>query len=1218
MLGLVLAAQAIAAPTVTLTSPASGASFIVPTTLTLTANATESGGNIAKVDFYQGSTLLSTVTAAPYAFNWTDIPPGTYSLTAKATDTQNVATTSSAVGITVGTGSIGYSYDQAGRLTGVTSSTVSTEYDHDAVGNITAIKGYAASTPSILVFSPAQGPVGTTVTIDGNNFNSTASQNTVQFNGTTASSVSIDPGYPNRLTVVVPSGATTGPINVTTPAGSATSTVNFTIAASQAPTITNLAPTIGTAGTAFTISGSNFQADKFKEKAILNASSLIISSTSTSSIATSVPANTLGGKVSVTTAYGTAISTQDLFVPPSPLLATDIQYMDRIAFGASKTASITTGGKKALLLFDATQNQRFYLNVTGATFSACYTLSIYTPNGSLLTTTPCSSSPVDIDTTTLPAAGTYTILVNPSSSATGNVTLNLYNVPPDPTGTISVDGSDVTLAMPSIGQNGSLTFSGTAGQRIYLSAPNSTFPRSEMLTVYKPDASGNASTSNGNIYSALWSTGDYTDTLTLPATGTYTIYLNPSSTDTGSMTLHLISVPADVTGTISIDGANAILTTTAVGQNGSLTFSGTAGQRIYLSTPNATYPRSESLTVYKPDASGNASTSNGSIYSALWSTGDYTGTLTLPATGTYTIYLNPSSSDTGSMTFHLISVPADATGTISIDGANVTLTTTAIGQKGSLTFSGTSGQRIYLSTPNSTYPRSESLTVYKPDASGNASTSNGNIYSALWSTGNYTGTLTLPATGTYTIYLNPTSSDTGSMTFHLSSTPADVTGTISIDGANVTLTTVVAGQKGSLTFSGTSGQRIYLNTPNSTFPRSELLTVYKPDASGNASTSNGNIYSGLWSTGDHTDTLTLPATGTYTIYLSPSSSDTGSMTFHLISVPADATGTISIDGADVTLTTTAIGQNGSLTFSGTSGQRIYLSAPHSTYPRSEMLTLYKPDASGNASTSNGNIYSALWSAGDYTGTLTLPATGTYTLYLNPSSSDTGSMTFHLISVPADVTGTISIDGTDVTLTTTAIGQKGSLTFSGTSGQRIYLTTPNSTYPRSESLTVYKPDASGNASTSNGNIYSALWSTGDYTNTLTLPATGTYTIYLNPTSSDTGSMTFHLTSVPADVTGTVTINGSALTVTTTAEGQNASVTFSGTSGQTATVHLASNSMGSVSVTLRKPDNTTLTSNSSSSASFNLSSQTLPTTGTYTIYIDPSAANVGSINVSVTNP
>ena len=107
-------------------------------------------------------------------------------------------------------------------------------------------------------------------------------------------------------------------------------------------------------------------------------------------------------------------------------------------------------------------------------------------------------------------------------------------------------------------------------------------------------------------------------------------------------------------------------------------------------------------------------------------------------------------------------------------------------------------------------------------------------------------------------------------------------------------------------------------------------------------------------------------------------------------------------------------------------------------------------------------------------------------------------------------------------------------------------------------------------------------------------------------------------VGADPTGSVTVGGSALNVTTTVPGQNATVTFSGTSSQQITVHVTSNSMGSVTVKLLKPDGTTLTSTTSSSASFNLATQTLSVTGTYTISIDPGGANIGSMNVSVTSP
>jgi beta-glucanase (GH16 family) len=94
-------APANAAPAVSLTSPVAGATLAAPATLTLTAAATDSDGTISRVEFYQGATLLGTATAAPYSFAWTNVPVGSYSLTARATDNGGLSTTSAAVSISV-------------------------------------------------------------------------------------------------------------------------------------------------------------------------------------------------------------------------------------------------------------------------------------------------------------------------------------------------------------------------------------------------------------------------------------------------------------------------------------------------------------------------------------------------------------------------------------------------------------------------------------------------------------------------------------------------------------------------------------------------------------------------------------------------------------------------------------------------------------------------------------------------------------------------------------------------------------------------------------------------------------------------------------------------------------------------------------------------------------------------------------------------------------
>ncbi|MEU8140843.1 glycoside hydrolase family 48 protein [Nonomuraea sp. NPDC048901] len=88
-------------PTVALTSPSAGQTFAAPATVPIAATAADSDGTIAKVDFYQGTTLLNSDTAAPYAYSWPNVPAGSYSITARATDNLGATTTSSPVGITV-------------------------------------------------------------------------------------------------------------------------------------------------------------------------------------------------------------------------------------------------------------------------------------------------------------------------------------------------------------------------------------------------------------------------------------------------------------------------------------------------------------------------------------------------------------------------------------------------------------------------------------------------------------------------------------------------------------------------------------------------------------------------------------------------------------------------------------------------------------------------------------------------------------------------------------------------------------------------------------------------------------------------------------------------------------------------------------------------------------------------------------------------------------
>jgi len=89
------------APAVALTSPANGTLFTAPGPITLTANAADADGNLARVDFYSGDTLIGTAVALPYTITWSDNAPGPHSLTAQAVDSQGAAVRSAPVAIVV-------------------------------------------------------------------------------------------------------------------------------------------------------------------------------------------------------------------------------------------------------------------------------------------------------------------------------------------------------------------------------------------------------------------------------------------------------------------------------------------------------------------------------------------------------------------------------------------------------------------------------------------------------------------------------------------------------------------------------------------------------------------------------------------------------------------------------------------------------------------------------------------------------------------------------------------------------------------------------------------------------------------------------------------------------------------------------------------------------------------------------------------------------------
>jgi YD repeat-containing protein len=944
-----------------------------------------------------------------------------------------------------------YVYDELGRLVAVIDADGQMAvYAYDAVGNVMSITRHGAGAVSIAAFTPSAGGVGTSVTIRGVGFSPTPSQNTVTFNGVAAS---VQSATPTELTVVVPPGATTGPIGVTTPTGAAASSSAYVVSGGG-PVISSFTPLVLKRGELLTVAGSNFAPTIAGNQLAVNTLTAAALSASPGELTTLVPGGS--GRVTVTTSAGSATSEHDVFVAPAAYSAGDVEVTARVNAGESRPVTLTHSSLIALVVFDAVVGQRIGFSVSGTTY-----VELYQPNGDLLTNLGFGSNRFhDFDPA---AAGAYTLVVRSSAASGGTFTVAVSHIAADVTGTIAPDGTPRTISIPSPGQRARLTFTGTVGQRISLSVTSHTMTHSD-ASIIAPDGTIVAAPTRISFASG------FVEPLLVTQSGTHTLLIDPVGNYVGGATLTMFDVAPDLSGAITVGGSPVTLTFTTPGQNGALTFSGSTGQRVSMTTTNATVNRT--VTLRNPDGSTLTGVPLGSA----------TLVYTLPATGVYTIFVNPSMASVGSVTFTLYDAE-DVTATITPGGAPVTVTIPSPGQSARVTFPGVAGQRVSL--------RFSSVTV-------------------------------APFSATI---LNP-------------------------DGSTLVSVPTVT----------TSGAFI--------------------------------------------DPRVLGAAGVYTIRLHPYSAATGNVTLTLYDVPADVVSSITPGGAPVSVSTTIPGQNAQLTFTGTAGQRISLRATGVTIS-SSTIAVRHPNGT--------NLYVtpvAVTTSGGFIDTLTLTNSGTHSILVDPALHYTGSMTLTLYDVPSSTAGPIVPGGSAVTVTLSTPGQNADLTFSGVTGQRVLLRLTAVTIG-SANVSILNPD---------GSALLAPWlvTTSGGIAERTLAATGAYTIRVDPVGSNTGAMTLTLYDVPPDLTGSMTVNGAGVPVAVGTPGQNATITFAGTASQQVTVRVASNTMGTVAVTLRRPDGVTMTTRSTSLASFTLTTQTLPTSGVYSVFVDPSGVNTGSLTLSVTSP
>jgi hypothetical protein len=757
--------------------------------------------------------------------------------------------------------------------------------------------------------------------------------------------------------------------------------------------------------------------------------------------------------------------------------------------------------------------------------------------------------------------------------------------------TITLDGTPITATTTLAGEKAGISFTGTALHRVSVRVSSSTVTN-YTIALKAPD---------GSIVktSGTWGVaGGFMGPVTLPnQTGTYKFILTPASTLKGKWTVAAWDVPADLTGAIATDGTQTTQTYSAPGQNGTLTFSGSVGQRISLLAGSGVATSAKNVTVSIKAPSGATTLAA----TAVGTGGMFFDPITLAENGTYTISVNPPKYTTGTTAFQLWTVPTDQGGTLTL-GTPQALTFNTPGQNASYTFTGTSGQKITFSATSSSI--NSTIKIKKPD---NTVLSTLTTVSTASNAGALMEPTTLPASGTYTVTVDPTAQATGSVTINAFVSPADLSGSLT-SGTPTTASLSTVGQNASYTVTGNAGQYLAVKFDQDNIT-SAKVTVLTP-----ANAVLGTDTATIGTTGKFFDGVVLPTTGTYKVNVDPQGTYTGNVnvTAYVYSNPSTQTATV---GTPLVVTTVP-GQNAQITFTAAAKDSIQFSnvTAGSAGATGVVATLYLGSTQVGGPWTFGNI-------GSFIDSMNLTAGSTYKLLLDPQGQNAGSITTTIYSVPADATTTATVNtsspGTAANLSFGTPGQNGSITFTGTAGHAVSLYFTN--------VTIGNASGSGTAVTlwspSNTQVANSSFTLNQHDTLIepvTLPSTGTYTLKFDPAGNFTGGFSLNVYDVPADATGTATINGTSTTATTVVPGQNMQITVVTSSTAPVTISYdVTSSCSGVNLSLYKAGvlvtNWGNFNNAGDTQSFTPASAT---TTTYVVKVNPAAACIGDALIFAT--
>ncbi|WP_328346344.1 VWD domain-containing protein [Micromonospora sp. NBC_00421] len=302
------------------------------------------------------------------------------------------------------------------------------------------------------------------------------------------------------------------------------------------------------------------------------------------------------------------------------------------------TGALTPGGDP--LIFPARAGDAVFVDVSAPGLAdRCSPYRLLDPTGAEVASGCNINGRGHIDRTDLTRDGRYTVVVDAAAGDTGRATVRVYAAR-DTTGALRPDAPAVSVTIAEPGGRARYRFTGVAGQRVFVEVPESTLPdQCSPLELLDP---AGKQLSSGCVVNG---SGDIDGTV-LPADGTYTVLVDPVDRTVGTVALRLFAT-RDQIGTITVDGPPVVVTVDQPGTVRGYRFTGTAGTSVTVTATDATLPdQCSPLELRDPDGEpvGTGCVVNG--------VGGIDATV-LPATGVYTVVVDPSGAATGTVTLTL-------------------------------------------------------------------------------------------------------------------------------------------------------------------------------------------------------------------------------------------------------------------------------------------------------------------------------------------------------------------------------------------------------------------------------------------------------------------------------------------------------------------------------------------------------------------------------------